>query len=208
MRRMVFLMVALVLALPLAAFANSVDIQNSSGILTASTSGLGVGTTLSLSGSTLTNFGGVVGTNLGSLTFTTGAFTPATSGGTLTDAGTFASGGTFVITGNGSSGVPNAVIFTGTFTGTAQWVVSVAINGDHIYTLTGPISGTWFNGRTVFGATAQLTMDAGKGFFSGLGLASGDTIVNTTVPEPGTLGLLGTGLLGIGGVLRRKLKST
>jgi hypothetical protein len=29
----------------------------------------------------------------------------------------------------------------------------------------------------------------------------------TTVPEPGTLGLLGTGLIGVAGIVRRKLKS-
>ena len=35
------------------------------------------------------------------------------------------------------------------------------------------------------------------------GFVSGDTIVT---PEPGTLGLLGTGLVGLAGVIRRKVR--
>jgi hypothetical protein len=52
-------------------------------------------------------------------------------------------------------------------------------------------------------ATTQITVNTHKGFFTGsVGLSSGDTALS--VPEPGTLGLLGTGLVGIGGLLRRK----
>jgi len=55
------------------------------------------------------------------------------------------------------------------------------------------------------GGTAQLSVNIGKGFFSGTAdLSSGDT--NLSVPEPGTLGLLGTGLVGLAGVLRRKFR--
>jgi hypothetical protein len=36
------------------------------------------------------------------------------------------------------------------------------------------------------------------------GTVSGDTIVT---PEPGTLGLLGTGLVGLAGIVRRKLRA-
>jgi hypothetical protein len=61
--------------------------------------------------------------------------------------------------------------------------------------------------RTV-GATQQLTINTGKGFFDGgTTLASGDSNLALVVPEPGSLGLLGTGLIGLGGVVRRKLKA-
>jgi hypothetical protein len=60
----------------------------------------------------------------------------------------------------------------------------------------------------VEGATIQLTINTGKGFFNGTTtISSGDTNITTTVPEPGTLGLLGTGLVGLAEVLRRKLRS-
>jgi hypothetical protein len=78
-------------------------------------------------------------------------------------------------------------------------------NGTHNYTLTGSLAGTWYNGDIVDGATVQLTINTGKGFFNGsTNISSGDT--NITVPEPGTLGLLGTGLIGMAAIIRRKLK--
>ena len=201
MKRIV-LMALLAMALPLAAFAGSVDFTNSGGVLSGSASGL------SLTGSELIavnglNGGGLITGGLGGVSFSTGALTS----GSLQMGGSFDGGGSFVITGNGTNGIPNGTIFTGSFSGPVSWTLITLANGTHNYTLTGSITGSWYSGGTVNGATVQLTINTGKGFFNGTtNISSGDTNIVATVPEPGTLGLLGTGLIGLAGALHRKLK--
>jgi len=199
----VFWMALLALALPMAAFANnSVDFTNSGGTLAGSSAGL------TLSGSELIAVNGLNGLglvtgDLGSVAFSTGALTS----GSLQMGGAFDGGGSFVIVGNGTGGIPNGTIFSGSFNGPVTWTLVTLANGTHNYTLSGSVSGTWYTGNTVFGATVQLTINTGRGFFNGsTKISSGDTNI-VVVPEQSTLTLLGTGLVGLAGILRRKLKA-
>ncbi|HKF05207.1 MAG TPA: hypothetical protein VKB49_23010 [Candidatus Sulfotelmatobacter sp.] len=200
MKRMLWLLL-LALALPVAGFASSVDFTNSAGTLSGSNAGL------SLSGSTLIAVNdldglGLVTGNLGSIAFSTAAL----SSGSLQMGGTFAAGGSFVVTGNGTGGIPNGVVFNGSFSGPVTWSLITLANGTHSYTLTGSLTGTWFTGQTVNGAVVQLTINVGKGFFNGsTQISSGDTNISVQ-PEPGSLTLLGTGLVGLAGILRSKFK--
>src|SRR5207245_619235 len=177
MRRVV-LMALLALALPVVAFASgNVDFANVGGTLT------GTNGSLSLAGSTLIGVNnlnglGLVTGNLGSVSFTTPVISDLQNGGT------FGAGGTFVITGNGTGGIPNGVIFSGTFT-SGTWALVTLPDSTHNYVLTGVLSGTLGSSFTTTGVTVQLTINTGKGFFNGsTTLSSGDTSI--VVPEPGT----------------------
>ena len=194
------------LALPMTAFAvRSVDFTNSGGTLSGSSAGLTLTTASTLIAVNGLNGLGLVTGDLGTLAFATAGLTS----GNLQMGGTFGMGGYFVIFGNGTNGIPNDVIFGGTFSGPVSWTLVTLANGTHNYTLSGPLTGTWFNGATLSnGATIQLTINTGKGFFNGsTQISSGDTNISAPVPEPGSLTLLGTGLAGLAGILRRKLKA-
>ena len=200
-RLILLALLLLCLILPSVSFATSgTDFSNSGGTLSGTTAGL------SLTGSTLIavtgfNGGGIVTGNLGSVAFTTGVLTS----GSLAMGGSFASGGTFTIDGNGTGGLPNGVLFSGTFSGPVTWTLTTLANGTHDYTLTGVVSGT-MGSVAVNGVSVQLTVNTGKGFFNGsTTISGGDTTLSTAVPEPSTLALFGTGVLAFAGAARRKL---
>ncbi|HEY6338469.1 MAG TPA: PEP-CTERM sorting domain-containing protein [Candidatus Sulfotelmatobacter sp.] len=201
MRRILFVAL-LALALPMAAFANS----TSTDFVAISGPGslVGIGGTGSTFGGSSTIIGAlgydgrgiITGADMGTLSFTTG--------GLLSHSGnlfTYAGGGTFTISGSGA-GLPSGVLFSGTFSG--KVTVEMFSNGGYGLVCEPlefggcSVNGTWSNGQKASGGFA-LSSDS-SGLFAYVNLQT------PVVPEPGTLSLLGTGLLGLGMVVRRKLR--
>ena len=207
--RRVLVLALLALALPMAAWADQITIINQFGSLLVSTAGI------SSHQSQLHSFNAITaapGHSLGSVSYSTGALIS----GTIAGGGVFAGGGSFDVFGTGkwaktlAAGFCGAcknpiTLFTGSFSGPVTWTLTSAPGVKNLtYELTGNLVGTLYNGRIVTGSTVQEIFTVSGQLTQGIGhIRMGTTTLG--VPEPGTLGLLGTGLVGIAGMFRRKL---
>jgi hypothetical protein len=195
--RRVLVLALLALALPMAAWADGIDLVNKFGTISISAGGI------TSTGSQLKQFNGVVaapGHSLGSVSFSTGALI----GGSIQTGGTFSDvGSSFVVTGKGPQVPHKGTIFSGAFVGPVSWTLVSQSGQSLTYSLSGAIQGTLWNGRFVTGTTTQTITSTNGQLTLGIGhIRVGNTSILT--PEPGTLGLLGTGLVAIAGMLRRK----
>lgn len=194
------IVVALVtLTLQVAAWADGIDIINKVGTISISTAGI------TSKGSQIRQFNLLgSGQSLGSVFFSTGALVS----GSIQAGGIFSSvGSVFQVIGMGNGGQPKGVIFNGAFVGPITWTL-VSQNGSRlIFQLVGDLSGQLFNGTTVTGTTTQIFRTTPAQLAKGIvHITSGHTQL-AAAPEPGTLGMLGIGLLGIARMARRKLLS-
>jgi hypothetical protein len=185
MRRVVLLAI-LALALPTVAVATTVDYAGFAGPTDPAT----------LTGTVAT--GDNFALTFSSLSINGGAFGPGTMTFSI-NVGASCGAGCFDI-GSGSTvtvwNASKSVLFMGTFNTGATDIVS-------------------FNGTSlgIMGTTEQGIAFAGVLKFSGacpvgesaVSCWTGSSDIQSTVPEPGTLGLLGTGLVGLAGMVRRKL---
>ena len=190
----------------------SVCIYNAGGSATYVSSGSGSGFHMDGSNGSMTstvyqiNTLGGAGQNLGTFELTTGLFTPAlgnTHG--LAGNGTFGDGSltiTNIVPFNGFTGI----LFTGTLTN-IQWIANGKVGTQFQYILTGVLSGTYEGNQILGGQTAQLFFHSSTPW-NGTGTISlGSGTTGLIVPEPASMGLMGTGLVAMAFLVRKKVKN-
>lgn len=207
MRRVVcaIVLALLVVVLPVVARADTIDLTNQFGSVTITNAGI------ASIGSQLKSFNGTLagkGHALGSVSFWTGAFISTGAGSTIWTGGEFSSTGSgFVVKGKwGPAKGDKGTIFKGAFVGAIDWTLVKSSKFFHEYLLTGKIKGQLWNGHMATGTVTEdiyTYWNQEKIDHKG-SIHLGGTVLNST-PEPGTLGLLGSGLLAMAGALRRKI---
>ena len=194
--RRILVLALLSLTIPTAAWADGIDLLNKFGMITISNAGI------TSKGSELSQFNGTkTGHGMGSVAFATGALLS----GSIQAGGTFSSMGSFFkVVGVGNGGQPKGVIFSGAFVGPISWTLVSQTGPSLIFQLSGTLSGQLLNGHFVSGTTTQLFHTSSAQLANGIvHLTLGQTHIAAT-PEPGTLALMGLGLLGIASKVRRR----
>lgn len=131
--------------------------------------------------------------DFGTITMTTG---PLISGNVFTGSALF-DGGTFTVTTNGEDFTPDGLLYSGSFS-TVRWR-EVKKTNSYVFVGLGSATSPFgfpgftfgarmFQNSTLVDGTNQFSVDSGR----------------TSVPEPGTLGLLGTGLGVLAEFVRRR----
>ncbi len=210
MKRVVYtVLLAVLVVLPVVARADTIDLTNQFGSVTILASGISsFGSQLRSVDVNGQNIGS--GHAMGSVFFSTGAFISTGVGSTIWTGGEFSSvGSTFIVTGKwGPAKADKGTIFSGAFTGPIDWTLIAGGKFFHEYELTGTIQGQLWNGHMATGTTTQTiyTYWNQEAHDHKGSIHLGATAINST-PEPGTLGLLGSGLLAMAGAFRRKISA-
>lgn len=163
--------------------------------------------------------------NFGSAVWTTGAAIATSAGAGFGSTTYSGSGSSLVIYGNGSLPGTGTPLFSGSFIGpTTLTLIGKAVVPNPTctscqlwYNLAGPVGGIVDPGLMALLNMPAFGTQSGQGLFFSfvVGFVGGNDVVgnveggttSVVVPEPGTLALFGTGLIGVAGFIRRRIKA-